>query len=92
MFHWFGELVCYFDISEFYERLRKSVLSQAKLEVIKKRRKNQERAWLLTGNLGTQEFGDQNPLQVLYSHDQLYKHICMQNHNDNTIKMSDTVL
>ena len=35
-------------------------------------------------------------LIVLYSHDhdQLYKHkcICMQNHNDDTIKMSNTVL
>ena len=29
---------------------------------------------------------------VLYSHDQLCKHICMQNHNDDTIKTSDTVL
>ena len=30
---------------------------------------------------------------VLYSHDQLYKHICMRNHNDDTIKKtSDTVL
>ena len=29
---------------------------------------------------------------LLYSHDQLYKHICMQNHNDTTIKTSDTVL
>ena len=30
----------------------------------------------------------------LYSHDQLYKHICicMQNHNNDTIKTSDTVL
>ena len=30
----------------------------------------------------------------MYSHDQLYKHkcICMQNHYDNTIKTSDTVL
>ena len=29
---------------------------------------------------------------VLYSHDQLYKDICMQNHNDDTIKTSATVL
>ncbi len=31
---------------------------------------------------------------MLYSHDhdQLYKHICMQNHNNNTIKTSDRVL
>ena len=27
---------------------------------------------------------------LLYSHDQLYKQICMQNHNDDTIKTSDT--
>ena len=27
-----------------------------------------------------------------YSHDQLYKHICMQNHSDDTIKTGDTVL
>ena len=34
------------------------------------------------------------PSYVLYSydHDQLYKHICMRNHNNDTIKMSDTVL
>ena len=31
-------------------------------------------------------------LLSLYSHDQLYKHICIQNHNDDTIKTSDTVL
>ena len=31
-------------------------------------------------------------LMFLYSHDQPYKHICMQNHNNNTIKTSDTVL
>ena len=32
-------------------------------------------------------------IQMLYSHDQLYKHmcICMQNLNDDTIKTSDTV-
>ena len=29
---------------------------------------------------------------MLHSHDQLYKHICMQNHNDDTIKTSDTIL
>ena len=29
---------------------------------------------------------------LLYNHDQLYKHICMRNHNNDTIKMSDTVL
>ena len=26
------------------------------------------------------------------SHDQLYKHICMQNHNNDAIKTRDTVL
>ena len=33
-------------------------------------------------------------LVLLYSHDQLYKHIyiCVQNHNDDTIKTSNTVL
>ena len=35
-------------------------------------------------------------VQVLYSHEQLYIHIyiciCMQNHNDDTIKTSDAVL
>ena len=31
-------------------------------------------------------------LKVLYSHDHLYKYICMQNHNDDIIKTSNTVL
>ena len=31
-------------------------------------------------------------LLVLHNYDQLYIHICMQNHNDDTIKTSDTVL
>ena len=29
---------------------------------------------------------------LVYSRDQLYKHICMQNHNDDTIKTSDLSL
>ena len=33
-----------------------------------------------------------NKFILLYSHDQLYKHIYMQNHNNDTIKTSDTVL
>ena len=28
---------------------------------------------------------------VLYSHDKPYKHICMRNYNDDTIKTNDTV-
>ena len=29
---------------------------------------------------------------MLYSHDKLYKHICMQNRNDDIIKTSDSSL
>ena len=43
-------------------------------------------------HLGIQWFDKIGNLLYRPHHDQLYKHICMQNHNDDTIKTSDTIL
>ena len=65
------------------------IKSTSKLRVRRRMRKEMPIRKLAFNTIIINRIRDNLQVSLLYSHDQLYKHICMQNHNDDTIKTSE---